>query len=258
MRKTLLIPDTHGDHDAAVRLLRKVGALDADYQRTPGWLVVHMGDLIDARESTVADDGLALALVEDGLIDLLLVGNHEQPYFYGQEFYGFHFDADLSERLRALKADGKLVAAHAHGSKLITHAGVTPFWGARFGWTNPYDAAKEINALWVERPQHSLFDQLGKARGGLSETGGILWSDFEEPRFGGFNQIHGHTFVGPQWKNADDGWHYALCLDNGGGKFTTNLAGAVLEGCDVTVVHSGRAHPEFLDSLLDVVETTDC
>jgi hypothetical protein len=67
-----------------------------------------------------------------------------------------------------------------------------------------------------------LFKRIGYARGGFAPNGGILWSDWEEPRWLGFSQIHGHS-IGPiDIRRAKDGsGEWALRLDTGGGKNTS-------------------------------------
>lgn len=255
MTKTLLIPDIHGDWDAAERLMRSVGALDANYERTPGWKTVALGDLIHGSAATADDDRDALTLVENGAIDLLLLGNHEYGYFGGMPFPGFAHFPDLDERLNDLWLEGRIKVATSHGDKLITHAGLTPRLARRNGpWPTAYEAAQALNERFADNPRHELFSDLGHSRGGWHEQGGILWSDWSEPRWlGDFSQIHGHTFVGPQFHYATNG-NFALVLDNGGGKFANRLAGAVLEGTQLEVVRGYKHQPDFLVPLFDLAE----
>lgn len=69
-----------------------------------------------------------LKLKENRPETILLIGNHDAHYIYGEESsrYDFYF-ADIANKLLTENAD-KMQAAVAFGSNLITHAGVSVVW----------------------------------------------------------------------------------------------------------------------------------
>ena len=232
---TLIVPDVHGNLDMAAGLLRAAGAIDEGGARIArdDLRTVQLGDLCNCVGASLVDDARCLDHVEEWF-DVYLVGNHEHPYFGGPAFSGFWRDPVLERRLRGLYDGGLVQPSVVVDGILVTHAGVTPSWGFR----HAFEADEFLRRWWVADPGGApAFAQIGCARGGRALTGGILWSDWLEPKAQNLRQIVGHT-VGRDVRRVDfesrDGW--ALCIDLGGGKHGDRLAGALVRDGAVEIV----------------------
>jgi hypothetical protein len=106
--------------------------------------------------------------------------------------------------LAALRESGVYTIAHAHEGYLITHAGLRPCYlrglVEQADWGDPHRVAAGLRDLFARRVQTTgeapVFDDLGFARGGWAEGGGILWCDYAELTAGeppSTPQIIGHT-----------------------------------------------------------------
>ena len=150
---------------------------------------IQVGDLANC----VAEDRDGDIACLDGArdwFDVVLVGNHEHPYFGGPKFHGFFHLPDVAERIRTLELSGLYQPAALVGETLITHAGATPDWG----WETAREAYDAIAAEWIEvGPTSLVFSRIGELRGGRHMLGGILWSDIREPEVQLFRQVIGHT-----------------------------------------------------------------
>lgn len=217
----LIVADLHGRHDLARGILTAEHVpLTAFERRAAGVWTVQLGDLANCVVGS-HDSDLAILTVAADWFDTVLVGNHEHPYLGGGAFSGFQPFRDIEERLHRLDTLGILQPCLRIGDTLLTHAGVTPDW--RLG--DARDARDAISACWRADRAAPVFNQVGRARcggyrapHGWPEHGGILWSDWAEPREDGFNQIHGHTPVkgrpiAERWKRWPPRW--ALNLDAG-------------------------------------------
>ena len=112
-----VIGDVHARSEALGALLTAVGALDEHGQRTRGFWIVQLGDLLGRRAGEHAN--LATARLAASAIDIVLAGNHEARMLADVEGVG-------SAALGTLAARGWPHAAAALGDWLITHAGVHP------------------------------------------------------------------------------------------------------------------------------------
>lgn len=214
--KTLIIPDIHGHYNTLRDLLRKAGVLDNQNHRVEGWKVIQLGDLANCVRSGVEGDKNCLKVVGDW-IDLMLVGNHEYPYF-SNERYGFFCEyPDVRMQLNRIEREGNLgiaaVVESNEGDILVTHAGYVPSEGIESA-QDGYDYAVE---KWEEDRNHPLFSQVGPSRGGWARFGGILWSDWMEGKAKEFNQIVGHTPQknGVQRRDYESTGKWSLCIDVG-------------------------------------------
>jgi hypothetical protein len=179
-----VVADAHGRLDLVEGLLALAGA-----ERGPSRTIVHLGDLVNCVASSIDDDLATLEAAPD-LFDVLLCGNHEHPYFGGPTFSGFFRSEDVATAM--LRLPWK--AAFAAGEFLVTHAGL----GRALVGGSALSArahANILNRAWADNPgRDAYFAAISRYRGGLSEVGGILWSDWQEPKStAGFSQIVGHT-----------------------------------------------------------------
>lgn len=231
---TFVVPDAHGNLDLLAGLLKHAGILDENLDRVGRDEVrtVQLGDLCYCKISSIADDHRCLDHVEDWF-DVYLVGNHEHPYFGGPAFTGFHRDIALHHRLRTLQATGLIHPCLLVDGILLTHAGVTDEWAL----PRAEDVDTYLRRWWRDDPAHaSVFWTIGRVRGGWADTGGILWSDWHEPKAKHLKQIFGHT-PGSDVRRIDydeGGWE--ICLDLGGGKGSDRLAGAFIRDGQVEIV----------------------
>ena len=78
----------------------------------------------------------------------------------------------------------------------------------------------------------------GRGRCGFNAEGGILWSDWSEPKRPVFPQIVGHT-VGEEIRRKRS----AICIDLGAGKGRTRIAGAWIRDGEITTVEHVQETP---------------
>lgn len=242
MTDAFVVPDAHGNAALVRGLLEQEGIIeldDHDVRRIRGpedAHVVQLGDLANCVASSAHDDLQALELVHSGLIDTMLVGNHEHPYFGGPAFHGYFPDSQVRNSLYMIRNRGDLKAAHAVGDVLITHAGLTPWALRRLAPGLSAGAiAMTINGIWKTSPRDPIFSVIGKSRGGYSNESGILWADWSEPKLRKLRQLMGHT-VGDRIRHRNA----ATCIDLGGGKGSTRIAGAWIRDGEIqTVIYAG-------------------
>ena len=262
MSKTFIVPDMHGNWKLALGLLEQEGIAYQDDDEEIRRLdtdtrVVQLGDLVNAVRSSVNDDISATRLVGNA-IDIVLIGNHEHPYFGGPAFDGFAHFYELQHALQGLNNRGLIQAAIEVDGILLTHAGVTRDIDQIEDWENPNNKALEVadalNILWKNKEyQHAMFSTIGQLRGGRHPLGGILWSDWREPKSALLPQIVGHS-VGSTWRanysdndapgfmlerpyeDATPAKVQTLCIDIGAGKKASAILGAWIDEGKVTIV----------------------
>lgn len=237
MNDVFVVADAHGNAQQVLDLLELAGAYPAEKNRP---FVLQLGDLANCVASSTRDDLEALDLVHAGVIDLMLVGNHEHPYFGGGGFGGYWPDPEVRRSLLKIAARGGLRAAFAWDDILVSHAGLTSYWLREFGaWEwSAEQIAERTNATWEQDPRALIFNACGRRRGGWYVEGGILWADWKEPKPRGLKQLVGHT-VGQDIRRRAG----ATCIDLGGGKMSNRIAGAwIREGGEIEVVI--HAHEE--------------
>lgn len=253
MSATFLVPDLHGNFALGQVLLKSQGILNEDGARIDhAATIVQMGDLCNCVASTIEDDLRCLEYAADWF-DVYLIGNHELPHFPGTQhgsFFGFWPYKDIEIRLREFLRRGLIRAAHAVDDILLTHAGLAPSWAKKYELKKRLaaDVAGWLNERWhAGAYEMDIFTAVGSRRGGFYDEGGILWADWNEPKSCAFRQIVGHT-VGNEirWRpssgekgNVRPGgspWT-SLCIDLGGGKGASALAGAWIRDGEVEVVH---------------------
>lgn len=192
---TFVIPDIHGDLGILYGLLHSQGIVNRSWERIDKeTTVVQLGDLAHCVSASTTGDEACLGKTEEWF-DVYLIGNHEHPYFGGPRFNGFWLNPVIGHKLQLLNGIGLIKAAHAVDGILLTHAGVIE--GATLdndiGPGTSEEWASVLNDLWQRNTIHPIFSTIGESRGGSARNGGILWSDFSEPKHDGFPQIVGHT-----------------------------------------------------------------
>lgn len=242
MSAAFVIADAHGNLDAVAGLLRQERILNDEWGREDyDTTVIQIGDLCNCVASSIADDSRCLDHVEQWL-DIYLVGNHEHPVFGGPAFSGFYPDPVVAHRLRLLNSLGIVKPCVAVDGVLVSHAGLAEAFDDWAGNADAETFAKRVQDLWAGNPRDDVFSTIGRSRGGWSETGGLLWSDWRERKSRRFSQVVGHTvgdsirWVKTREGQEPDGW-FAVCIDLGAKDYGSRIAGAwVRDGkCDPVV-----------------------
>lgn len=220
---TFIVADAHGRLDLIEGLLAKASA-----SRGPDRCIVQLGDLANCVAGSISADLACLEAAPD-LFDVLLVGNHEHPYFGGPAFAGFWRDPAVERAVLRLQ----YLAAYPAGSFIVTHAGLTHKWHRwnPDGWRDAGETAVILNEWWRGHSERAIFTAIHSARGGHHQSGGIFWADWSEPKTtAGMSQIVGHTpgptvrVQGQREELTWEGGHpaylepdepYVLCIDLG-------------------------------------------
>lgn len=143
-----MIPDLHGDHWSAMALLEAAEVPLLPQARVEqGIRVVQLGDCANCVEESVEEDRSILSLALSWF-DVVLVGNHEAPYFGLGKFGGFHYDGEVADMIRMLGLQ-YLLPCYLVGDTLLTHAGVASEWG----YKTAQEAFDEITRLWKSSKQ---------------------------------------------------------------------------------------------------------
>lgn len=188
--KTLVVGDLHGQYEIAEAALNT------------GYFVVFIGDYVDSYTRPVHDQihtlRTVLRAVEDGQA-IALRGNHELSYFEeGMRASGWKFTTD--SHLFPLRQDFyELTKPYVwHEGFLISHAGVSQ---------NLLDS---LDCTLEEYLEEGNFNQIGYARGGYNQWGGLFWCDwrYEFAPIPGVSQIVGHT-RGEVIREEENNW----CID---------------------------------------------
>lgn len=237
-----VIGDVQGQHTLLKRLLRQEGLLDDEGKRLrPEVQVISLGDLMHFARYPMGtqyineeDDWECFKLLQDGVIDLMLWGNHDRPmmgHLGNYTFSGFTWpNNQFVLAMKNQRAAGKIKLAEKAGNFLLTHAGLHSNW-AETGITDIQEIVDTLNAYdtWrfdeVEDGQdandpddpRNIFnwiEGIGRVRGGFGPHGGILWRDNnDESLWGGVRQIYGHTaYPTPQAQASSIGGD-SYCID---------------------------------------------
>lgn len=243
MSAYFVVPDAHGNGHLVRALLEQEGIIEQDFTlggrlicalrvKGPSEVrVVQLGDLANCVAVSINDDLDALDMVLSGLIDTMLVGNHEHPFFDGPPFSGFWPDPQVRRRLLDLNDRDLIAPSYNAAGVLLTHAGVHKAWGFK----SASEANRYLNEWWDDNPTAPAFSLIGPSRSGgwsRSRYGGILWCDWSELDPAPFPQIVGHTVGDDVRRNGE-----TVCLDLGCGKRSTRIAGCWLrEGHEPEIV----------------------
>lgn len=249
--KAFVVADAHGGHELVAGLLRDAGILDEDNERVDReTTVVQLGDLCNCVVGSIDDDIVCLERAP-GWFDVLLVGNHELPYFGGGGFGGWFPDPRVRELLLGHVARGLIKPCLAVDGILVSHAGLAWSPDHAWPWATAEEAASDIEALWVADPRLPIFSRVGRSRGGFDHLGGILWSDWSEPKLTVFSQIVGHTvgtrvrvqgiagegrFVDGRPEGFELGEPFAVCIDLGAKTGQGRIAGVWIRDGQVDVL----------------------
>jgi Calcineurin-like phosphoesterase len=209
--KVFLISDCHGNIDGLTRALEKKKIIDkhGNRQLDRRHQVISIGDLANCVSDSLQGDFDCLSLVGE-IIDTMLIGNHEIPYLDSENtFSGFRHFPELQHKINSLLNEDLIGAGVLFDKTLITHAGLSR--GILSIDMDANECFNQIESHWNDRNfNHSWFSSVGRSRGGNSNSGGILWCDFEDEFVPtNFPQICGHTPRGVRMKGN------ALCIDVG-------------------------------------------
>lgn len=211
--RVYLISDCHGNIEGLERALfkAKITNKHGNRQLERRHQVIQIGDLANCVRDSVQGDLACLELV-GSVIDSMLIGNHEIPYFDPQNtFWGYSHYEQIDEKLHELYSNNFLGAASLFDKTLITHAGFSRHF--LIGNISVKKVFEKIEEDWNSGNfRHSWFSSVGHARGGRSPAGGIVWCDFHEELMPcAFPQIVGHTVRPNQVRMKDN----VLCIDVG-------------------------------------------
>jgi len=210
MSKTFVISDVHGNYETLLQALQNARIVDANGNRQADrrHKVYSIGDLANCVYDSYDGDLNCLSLVGP-IIDGLIIGNHEIPYFDpGNTFAGFYHHADISDRLWELKDAGMIIPCLNVGETLVSHAGYDSRMEVTRG--NAREIAAMLGYHWnANNFGYSAFRRIGIERGGPDRIGGIIWQDFKRLE-SNFPQIVGHT-PGKTIRYKPN----AICIDTG-------------------------------------------
>jgi hypothetical protein len=207
---TYVLGDIHGEFKLMVQMLSKVGLLVQDDSK--GWVwrkdckdtLIQVGDMIDGAPSTqcVASfrflRGLQEQADEVGGKVIRLLGNHELAYISPLKCTGMDniTDIALTDIIKQDVIDKKIQACYIWNKHIISHAG---FSINTIGEYRLFTDTMINNALICSVKKQDFRDiifNIGKSRGGLSDTPGIFWADWREDELVNIKQIVGHTSMG--------------------------------------------------------------
>lgn len=211
MASIFVISDCHGNYDGLIRALQRKKIIDkhGNRQLSRKHKLISIGDLANCVGDSIEGDKACLNMVGP-IIDIFLIGNHEIPYFDpANKFWGFVWDKEINDSIQTMARSDLIGSAVLAGNTLISHAGFS-----KSMMSVKMDAKEVFEILddhWNNKNySYSGFSNIGRARGGNSHSGGILWCDFENefaPTH--FPQIVGHT---PKYVRMKAN---ALCIDVG-------------------------------------------
>ena len=227
--RTVVVPDVHGEHEKAERVVASEAA-DA---------AVFLGDYFDSYDAYSPHETarwLAESMEKGGRVHLL--GNHDVHYMSsGPGFRCSGYDPATHEAVRAAGVPWKRAVPYCwlDGEWLCTHAGLSDALVRRCAEARGRAGAAEVLAgaysqMEAARAGRSapLFEA-GVSRGGLRAVGGITWCDYSEfEDVDGVRQVFGHT-RGAQVRSGKSASSEHHCID-------TSLSHyAVHEGGRITV-----------------------
>lgn len=211
MSSIFVISDCHGNYDGLLRALERKKIIDkhGNRQLARKHKVISIGDLANCVGDSVAGDIACIDLVGE-VIDIYLMGNHEIPYLDpANKFWGFVWDNVIHHKLQFLNNEGFIGPAVLAGQTLISHAGFSKnMMSVKMSALETFEILDEH---WNNKNySYSGFSNIGRARGGMAHSGGILWCDFDSEFVPTkFPQIVGHTPKHVRMKGN------ALCIDVG-------------------------------------------
>jgi predicted phosphodiesterase len=177
---TLVIPDLHGKVEVAKWAL--------DFSAKEGLNLVFLGDYLDSFDRSIPEQYDTLRLVLDAVNDddvIALMGNHELSYL-NPRMQASGFTPGLDAHLMSQKNEMRLKLWNDvfQDGFLLTHAGLSL----------AALQANKIDNIQAYLDSDHIYD-IGWARGGSKDIGGIFWCDWNEEFEGieGVNQMFGHT-----------------------------------------------------------------
>lgn len=232
----IVLGDVHGNVDALQKTLEEIGVVNGK-SRTPDWHIIQVGDLLNmAPEGVpyrgfVSQDKKTLEYA-DGLIDEILVGNHELyiARFIGAPSYwdGMgtlqNLDSRLVEHIEDLVDRGQYQVSTVVDDALISHAGIS--WYREWMGT-AQEVSEGLNTMLAHHTENDSLEVDGRFREILGANGpnweslrSVFWSRpdvWEGPA--PFLQIVGHTpnVKGPYFDERLNTWF----VDNAGYIATT-------------------------------------
>lgn len=243
MSNVFVVPDIHGMHLNLRALLEDAGIVDPKTGQRKDWDidVISLGDLANCAEDPYRDgtenDFECLKRVGDW-IDLLIVGNHEHPYWGGHPFGGFFHDDRIASMMFDLEQSGYIAASASIDGILVSHAGLSHYFGTLLGSNDSDEACALIEERWRRDATGELFDACGPIRGGNYPQGGILWSDYSEPKYQKIRQLIGHSVGDTVRQFGTHGSPAAgsYCIDLGSGRHSNRIAGAFIRDGEIDIL----------------------
>lgn len=234
MNKILAIGDIHHGPN--------LDQIDEALEREQPYLTIFLGDYFDqfhdhydhARRTA---QWLKRSLAKPNRIHLW--GNHDLPYGYSEYAYCPGYDPAKERAIRSVLDEcdwAKFKLWHLEDGWLFTHAGLSqPFAQANTAHLATYLAEEEKTA-WaaLASRQPHWFWSIGRARGGSTPAGGLLWCDWnhEFVPIPGLNQVLGHT-PGSDFRTKCDAQSENWCID------VTSLTGIT----KILAIQNDRAWP---------------
>jgi hypothetical protein len=223
---TYILGDVHGEYQIMWDLLNKVGLLDTHTSETgtENWVwkkgckdtLIQVGDMIDGCNGSITSFMFLKRLQEEATKEggkvIRLLGNHELAYISPIKCTGMDSNTALvlTDIIKQDVLHGHMNAYHLLDDYIITHSGIHKDMSKSIRinevgndkYTVRTVLFKEQNlnavlfmAVGYNDFSHPIFN-VGKSRGGLSDTPGIFWADWNKDALAPIKQIVGHTSMG--------------------------------------------------------------
>lgn len=202
MKKVLIIPDVHNQWERVNRIIER------EYDATQ---IVCLGDWFDSVGANTSHNERTAIYLKSLLSDerfIPIFGNHDLHYFStSRRVISSGYDAITDMAINAILNSGdwsKFRFYHIMDCWILSHAGITNAFASKIDNLQEEDD-KARQALSRNEPH--WFYQVGNARGGNHEYGGLLWCDFFEEFIGIHDrvQIFGHTpYTSPRWVGSNE------------------------------------------------------
>jgi hypothetical protein len=233
---SLILPDIHHHTERADRIIKA----------EPVDQIIFLGDYFDDFHDTALTAKNTALWLKDSLTKpnrIHLMGNHDLPYRYCNPFiscsgYTSEKDDAINRVLNASDWD-KLEFYTFVDGWMLSHAGLDNWLlrSKRVSVENVEEYLKIENARALKAGhsrQNHWFFQCGRARGGMNETGGLMWCDAnrEFTPTAGLKQIFGHT---PQFNASLNKYYPRLIDETNLALDTTGQCYAIMRNGEVTI-----------------------
>lgn len=212
METCLIIPDIHNKVDIVDKIINSTGADK----------IIFTGDFFDDFGDSHIDAAKTARWLKNSLAKPNRVhcfGNHDFSYRYPNNLFGScsGFSTSKSRAINEIISNedwDKMKFYHFEQGWFMSHAGLHSFFFQNQNLSNlEYILNKDVTEALKKAKngeRHWIYSA-GRARGGLSNIGGLTWCDFdiEFKAIKGLKQVFGHTpQPKPAWYDEEN-----LCLD---------------------------------------------